>query len=82
MEFPMPACQCCGSEVRRIQAFRLEYPGDASIYACPNCFSECLANARALRAIVGRVAFMLAVDGVTLDGVSAETVADRLRAET
>lgn len=71
----MTACQCCGSESKRIQLFHLDYQRSASVDICPNCFTECLANAKALRALIGQISFLLARDGITVEDSSAEEIA-------
>lgn len=78
----MPACQSCGSEVKRLQEFRLDYPHGRVAWICPNCFSDCIENAKNLRAMVGEVSLILAMDGGSMDGLTPSQVAHAIRGES
>lgn len=74
----MPACQCCGSESRRLQEFKLEYPEGRSAWICPNCFTECLENSRHLRSMVGEVVYLVVKHGKSIDTMNAHEIAASL----
>jgi hypothetical protein len=66
----MPACQSCGSEVKILREFKLDYPHGRAAQICPNCFSDSIESAKALRSMVGEVAFLMTMNGGSMDGVT------------
>lgn len=75
----MPACQCCGSESKRLKEFVIDYKDDLFAHVCPNCYEECLGNAKAIRRTLSRVAFILAAARISIESATEVEIATALR---